>query len=64
MNVTGTIQQKIKLILKPVNVAKSNGAKTILINFDSPTNALAFDDIHLGKAGEILPDLIKSWLNE
>lgn len=47
-----------------VNVAKSNGAKTILINFDSPTNALAFDDIHLGKAGEILPDLIKSWLNE
>jgi len=47
-----------------VNVAKSNGAKTILINSDSPANAFAFDEIHLGKAGEILPDLVKSWLNE
>tara|TARA_B100000287_G_scaffold395492_1_gene410374 strand:- start:5981 stop:6697 length:717 start_codon:yes stop_codon:yes gene_type:complete len=47
-----------------VNVARSCSAKTILINFESPANAFAFDEIHLGKAGEVLPDLVNSWLNE
>ena len=47
-----------------VNIARSCGAKTILINFDSPANASEFDEIHLGKAGEILPDLVNSWLSE
>ena len=47
-----------------VNVARSCNAKTILINFDSPANASEFDEIHLGKAGEILPDLVNTWLNE
>jgi len=47
-----------------VNVARSCGAKTILINFDSPANASDFDEIHLGKAGEILPNLVNSWLEE
>ncbi len=47
-----------------VNVARSCNAKTILINFDSPVNASEFDEIHLGKAGEILPDLVNTWLNE
>ena len=47
-----------------VNVARSCSAKTILINFESPANAFAFDEIHLGKAGEILPDLVNSWLEK
>ena len=45
-----------------VNVANSCGAKTILVNFEPPANASAFDEIHLGKAGEILPNLVNSWL--
>ena len=45
-----------------VNVANSCGAKTILVNFEPPANASAFDEIHLGKAGEILPSLVNSWL--
>ena len=47
-----------------VNVARSGNAKTILINYESPANAFAFDEIHLGKAGEILPDLVNKWLSE
>ena len=47
-----------------VNVARSCGAKTILINYDSPANAFAFDEIFLGKAGEILPDLVEEWLSK
>ena len=45
-----------------VTVARSCNAKTILINYDSPANAFAFDEIYLGKAGEILPDLVNKWL--
>tara|TARA_Y100001980_G_C14499976_1_gene276032 strand:+ start:60 stop:791 length:732 start_codon:yes stop_codon:yes gene_type:complete len=46
-----------------VNIANSCGAKTILVNFDSPANASEFDEIHLGKAGKILPNLVNDWLN-
>ncbi len=47
-----------------VHVAKSSGAHTILVNYEMPLNGLDFDEVHLGKAGEILPDLVESWLTE
>ena len=45
-----------------VNVARSIGAHTILVNYEMPANGEDFDEVHLGKAGEILPDLVESWL--
>ena len=45
-----------------VNVAKSVGAHTILVNYEMPINGSDFDEIHLGKAGEILPKLVEDWL--
>tara|TARA_B100001123_G_C15076137_1_gene933725 strand:- start:123 stop:833 length:711 start_codon:yes stop_codon:yes gene_type:complete len=45
-----------------VNVANSFGAHTILVNYEMPVNASDFDEIHIGKAGEILPDLTDKWL--
>ena len=47
-----------------VHVAKSTGAHTILVNYEMPVNGGDFDEVHLGKAGEILPDLIKTWLGD
>jgi len=47
-----------------VHIAQSMGAKTILVNYEIPLNGSDFDEIHLGKAGEILPDLVDSWLSE
>ena len=45
-----------------VYVARSIGAHTILVNYEMPVNGDDFDEVHLGKAGEILPDLVDSWL--
>lgn len=42
-----------------VNVANAAGAKTILVNLEAPVNADAFTEVHLGKAGEILPGVLK-----
>ena len=47
-----------------VHVAKANGARTVLVNAEAPLNVEAFDEVHLGKAGELLPGLVKIWLNE
>ena len=45
-----------------VDVASQMGAKTILVNLEEPENASSFDEVHTGKAGEILPSLVESWL--
>ncbi len=47
-----------------VNIAKMIGARTILVNLEEPLNAYDFDEIHYGKAGELLPKLVQGWLNE
>lgn len=47
-----------------VNIAKMIGAKTILVNLDEPLNAYDFDEIHYGKAGELLPKLLQTWMQE
>ena len=31
---------------------------------EAPLNVEAFDEVHLGKAGELLPGLVQTWLNE
>jgi len=43
-------------------IAKQYGAFTIGINFEPPLNHGYFDEFHLGKAGVLLPELIKKWL--
>ena len=44
-----------------VNLANSHGAHTILVNFELPINGSDFDEVHIGKAGEILPGLVDNW---
>ena len=44
-----------------VDLANSNDAHTILVNLELPINGGDFDEVHIGKAGEILPDLIENW---
>lgn len=44
-----------------VNLANSNDAHTILVNLELPINGGDFDEVHIGKAGEILPDLVENW---
>lgn len=41
-----------------VNIAHQAGARTVLVNLEAPLNADAFDEVHLGKAGELLPVLL------
>lgn len=45
-----------------VHVAKANGARTVLVNAEPPLNVEAFDEVHLGKAGQLLPGLVETWL--
>ena len=45
-----------------VDEAKDAGAHTILVNAEPPLNAESFDEVHIGKAGEVLPKLVESWL--
>lgn len=45
-----------------VNEAKARGAHTILVNAEAPQNAESFDEMHIGKAGELLPELVDAWL--
>jgi NAD-dependent deacetylase len=42
-----------------VNIAHQAGARTVLVNLEPPLNAEAFDEVHLGKAGKLLPELLK-----
>ena len=44
-----------------VNLANSCGARSILVNFEMPINGRDFDEVHIGKAGELLPDLVGAW---
>ena len=46
-----------------VQVANQAGAHTILVNYEVPINGHQFDEIHVGKAGEVLPELVESWLD-
>jgi NAD-dependent deacetylase len=36
-------------------------ARTIYVGAEAPANASAFTECHLGKAGEVLPDLLGSF---
>ena len=44
-----------------VNLANSHGAHTILVNYELPINGGDFDEIPIGRAGEILPGLVRGW---
>jgi len=44
-----------------VMTAKYFGARTVYVNLDEPGNMSFIDEFHHGKAGDILPDLIKKW---
>lgn len=47
-----------------VDQANNAGARTILVNLEAPVNASAFDEILLGPAGELLPQLVERLLND
>ena len=47
-----------------VHIARANGARTVLVNAEAPLNVDAFEEVHLGKAGEVLPELVNAWLAE
>ncbi len=42
-----------------VRMARRNGARTIYVGPEEPSNGGFFDEVLLGKAGEILPELVK-----
>jgi len=42
-----------------VRMARVNKAKAIYIGAEEPANGLFFDEVVLGKAGEVLPKLVK-----
>jgi NAD-dependent deacetylase len=44
-----------------VDQARINGAKTILVNLRPPKNIESFNEIHLGNASTLLPELVKKW---
>jgi len=45
-----------------VKMARRNGAKTIYIGPEEPSNSAFFDEVLLGKAGEALPGLVRAIL--
>ena len=47
-----------------VNFANSSGARSILVNYEVPINGHGFDEVHIGRAGEILPGIVGSWLGD
>ena len=47
-----------------VRVARAAGAETILVNYEVPVNGYEFDEMFIGKAGEILPELVEKWLED
>ena len=47
-----------------VRIARANGAHTVLVNAEAPLNIDSFDEVHLGKAGVLLPNLVDSWLSD
>ena len=47
-----------------VNFANSYGARSILVNYEVPINGHDFDEVHIGRAGELLPGIVSSWLGD
>tara|TARA_B100002051_G_C16721063_1_gene632473 strand:- start:80 stop:763 length:684 start_codon:yes stop_codon:yes gene_type:complete len=47
-----------------VNFANSSGARSILVNYDLPINGHDFDEVHIGRAGDLLPGIVSSWLGD
>ena len=47
-----------------VDQANNAGARTILVNLEAPVNASAFDEILLGPAGELLPQLVDRLISD
>ncbi|MEE2758707.1 MAG: NAD-dependent deacylase [Candidatus Thermoplasmatota archaeon] len=47
-----------------LGIAGSCGAHCIGVNLDPPQNVELFDEFHQGKAGEILPELVRKWTSE
>ena len=47
-----------------VNFANSSGARSILVNYEVPINGHDFDEVHIGRAGELLPGIVSSWLGD
>ena len=43
-----------------VKMARRNGAKTIYVGPEEPSNGAFFDEVLLGKAGEVLPKLARA----
>jgi NAD-dependent deacetylase len=46
-----------------VLTARYNGAVTLGINLEPPENMFSFDEFYTGKAGEVLPNLVHTWLS-
>jgi len=47
-----------------IAMARHKKAKTIGVNYDKPENNMYIDEFHQGKSGEILPVLVKQWIEE
>jgi len=45
-----------------VKMARRNGAQTIYVGPEEPSNSAFFDEVLLGKAGEALPRLVRAIL--
>jgi hypothetical protein len=39
---------------------RSTPAQTIYVGLDAPANAAVFDQVHLGKASQVLPQVLHS----
>jgi NAD-dependent deacetylase len=47
-----------------VRMARRNRARTIYVGPEEPSNSGFFDEVMLGKAGEVLPDLVREVVSE
>jgi len=47
-----------------VRMARHSGARTIYVGPDEPVNRAFFDEVLLGKAGAVLPTLVRDFVNE
>jgi NAD-dependent deacetylase len=45
-----------------VREARARGAAPLYVGPEAPANARAFQELRLGPAGEVLPELVSSWL--
>jgi NAD-dependent deacetylase len=47
-----------------VRMARRNRARTIYVGPEEPTNSAFFDEVMLGKAGDVLPDFVRELVSE